>query len=64
MGWRRATACERAAEWISLELDGELGFLERSVLHRHLARCEDCRSAGAAIDAFTQAIRAEPELEP
>ena len=27
--WRRTTACERAAQWISLELDGELGELER-----------------------------------
>ena len=41
--WRRTTACERAAQWISLELDGELGRLEQAALARHLGRCDRCR---------------------
>ena len=64
MGWRRGRACERASEWISLELDGELGRLERSALHRHLERCEGCRTTNATLDSVTQAIRAEPQIEP
>ena len=60
--WRRTTACERAAQWISLELDDELGGLERDGLARHLGRCEECRLLKADVEAFTTLLRDAPPL--
>ena len=34
-----ATNCERAREWSSLRLDGELPQLQRAMLRKHLAAC-------------------------
>ncbi len=62
--WRRTTACERAAQWVSLELDGELGRLEEAALARHLRRCERCRASSAEIGRFTALLRAAPPVEP
>jgi anti-sigma factor RsiW len=62
--WRRTTACERAAHWISLSLDNELGTLERAALARHLGRCDRCRETSAELGALTSLIRAEPQIEP
>jgi anti-sigma factor RsiW len=62
--WRRTTACERAAQWISLELDGELGRVERAALARHLSRCERCRSSDADVNAFTHLVREAPMVGP
>ena len=62
--WRRTTACERAAQWISLDLDGELGRLEQAALVRHLRRCDRCRSSSGEIGGFTTLLRAEPPVEP
>jgi predicted anti-sigma-YlaC factor YlaD len=63
MRWRRTTACERAAQWISLDLDDELGELERAALSRHLERCGACRAVRAEIAGFTGVLRAAPLLE-
>lgn len=62
--WRRTTACERAAQWISLDLDGELGRLEQSALARHLRRCESCRTSGSEIGSFTGMLREAPQIGP
>jgi hypothetical protein len=62
--WRRTTACERAAQWISLELDGELGRLEQAALARHLRRCDQCRYSSSEIGTFTGLLRDEPPIEP
>ena len=62
--WRRTTACERAAQWVSLELDGELGRLEEAALARHLRRCDRCRASSAEIGAFTALLRGAPPVEP
>lgn len=62
--WRRTTACERAAQWISLELDGELGRLEQAALARHLRRCDRCRFTSSDIGLFTELLRDEPPVEP
>ena len=61
--WRRTTACERAAQWISLELDDALGELERAALQRHLARCATCSGARAEIAGFTLLLRSAPLVE-
>jgi predicted anti-sigma-YlaC factor YlaD len=62
--WRRTTACERAAQWISLDLDGELGRLEQAALVRHLHRCDRCRASSFEIGGFTGLLRAAPPVEP
>jgi predicted anti-sigma-YlaC factor YlaD len=62
--WRRTTACERAAQWISLELDGELGRLEQAALDRHLRRCDRCRATTGQMGAFTLLLREAPLLGP
>jgi len=63
MRWRRTMTCDRAAQWISLELDGELTELERAGLARHLDRCENCRRTSAELGSFTRLIRAAPLVE-
>jgi predicted anti-sigma-YlaC factor YlaD len=62
--WRRTTACERAAQWVSLELDGELGRLEQAALARHLRRCNRCRASSDEIAAFTALLREAMPVEP
>ncbi len=62
--WRRTTACERAAQWISLEVDGELGRLEQAALARHLRRCDGCLSSSIEIGAVTELLREEKPIEP
>jgi predicted anti-sigma-YlaC factor YlaD len=64
MGWRRTTPCERASQWISLELDGELSELEQAGLVRHVARCDRCRELREELAGMTVLLRAEPLAEP
>jgi len=64
MLWRRTTSCERAAQWMSLELDGELSELEAARLARHLESCASCRAWSADVAGFTSMLRAAPLLEP
>lgn len=52
--------CDRAREWTSLRLDGELSEIEGALLEAHLARCEGCRSFAAAVSAFTADLRRSP----
>jgi anti-sigma factor RsiW len=61
--WWRTTTCERAAQWISLELDGELSELERARLARHLDRCASCRAWSAEVGGFTSLLRIAPLVE-
>lgn len=55
--------CDRAREWASLRLDGELSELETVMLEGHLARCAACTAVVAESGAITRALRAAP-LEP
>ncbi len=61
--WWRTNACERATQWISLELDGELSQLEQAALARHLSGCAPCRAVSAEVGAFTCMLREAPLLE-
>ena len=56
--WRRTTACERAAQWISLDLDGELGSSSRPRLRAHLERCAALPRARARRSAGSPAAPA------
>jgi Putative zinc-finger len=57
------TVCDRAREWSSLRLDGELSLLEEELLDRHLGVCESCLFFAEGIRTSTSAIRAaQPEV--
>jgi ferric-dicitrate binding protein FerR (iron transport regulator) len=56
----RPRICERAAHFVSLDLDGELSLFERRMLKRHLQRCEACAAYARDVAAYTQMLRAAP----
>ena len=61
--WRKTSPCERAAQWISLRLDGELSELEEAALDRHLEACPRCLALSARVGGFTWMLREQPLLE-
>lgn len=52
--------CERARQWSSIELDGELSTFERVLLRAHLAHCSSCRGFRERTNGLTLALRAAP----
>jgi len=52
--------CERARQWASIELDGELSTFERVLLRAHLAHCPPCRAFREQTGGLTHALRAAP----
>jgi predicted anti-sigma-YlaC factor YlaD len=52
--------CERARQWASLELDGELSTFEQALLEAHVDDCPSCREFCAEIGGLTGALRAAP----
>lgn len=56
-------ACERARVLISLELDVELAEVESSLLERHLGACQTCVEYREQIRAFTDELRAAPQVD-
>lgn len=52
--------CERARQWASASVDGELSTFERALLADHLERCASCRGFSLAISDLTTALRAAP----
>jgi len=56
--------CERARQWASLRLDGELSELEDSLLEKHLEGCASCSEFAARLAATTEAVRAVPLERP
>jgi len=54
--------CDRARQWASTEVDGELSNFERVLLHAHLDACPPCREFGNSIAGLTTALR-EARLE-
>jgi ferric-dicitrate binding protein FerR (iron transport regulator) len=61
--WRRTSACERAAHWISLRLDNELSELEGVVLDRHVGQCARCQAVSGELTAITHLLREAPLVE-
>lgn len=61
---RESDRCNRARQWVSLKLDGELSDFERSLLAAHLAGCEDCRAFRADADSLTAELRSAPLERP
>jgi anti-sigma factor RsiW len=60
MSLRRRHWCERAREWASLRVDGELSEFETRLLDRHLARCPDCAAFAADVTGYATLVRGAP----
>jgi ferric-dicitrate binding protein FerR (iron transport regulator) len=56
--------CERAHEWTSLRLDGELSPLEEELLERHLETCAECRVFEYDVRWATDVLRLTPQERP
>jgi predicted anti-sigma-YlaC factor YlaD len=52
--------CDRAREYASLRLDGELSDFERALLDSHLERCPSCRAFADDLAGVTQQLRTAP----
>ena len=53
-------ACDRARQWATADLDGELSRFEHVLLSAHLADCPSCREFATAIGGFTAMLRTAP----
>ena len=56
--------CDRAREWTSLRLDGELSPLEDELLQRHLEVCDECRAFEYDVRWATDVLRLTPQERP
>ena len=56
--------CERAREWISLDVDEELSELGRARLRRHLARCPGCAAAARELRTLATMLADAPLEQP
>ena len=52
--------CERARQWASADVDGELSTFERVLLADHVARCHSCREFHTSVNGLTDALRSAP----
>jgi predicted anti-sigma-YlaC factor YlaD len=53
-------ACDRARQWATADLDGELSKFERVLLDAHLMDCPSCREFTTAIGGLTEMLRTAP----
>jgi predicted anti-sigma-YlaC factor YlaD len=53
-------ACDRAREWATAEVDGELSRFELVLMRAHLDACQSCREFHTAIGGITRTLRATP----
>ncbi len=56
--------CERARQWASLRIDGELSELEDALLEKHLEGCVSCSGFAVRLAATADAVRAVPLERP
>jgi predicted anti-sigma-YlaC factor YlaD len=56
--------CERARQWSSLRLDGELSELEEALLARHLESCSDCLGFDGRLRSAARSLRETPPEPP
>jgi anti-sigma factor RsiW len=59
----RPPSCERACEYVSLDLDGELSPFGRALLERHVQRCPSCAEYARVVAGATELLRATPVEE-
>jgi anti-sigma factor RsiW len=53
-------ACDRAREWATADVDGELSSFERVLLNAHLEDCPSCREFHVAVVNVTDMLRSAP----
>jgi hypothetical protein len=58
MDFTAARRCDRAREYASLGLDGELSQFEHALLRAHLEHCAGCRDYQQGLVATTERLRA------
>jgi hypothetical protein len=56
--------CDRARQWSSLRLDGELSELEGALLDQHLGSCDECRGFDVSLRSTAGLLRAAPAEAP
>jgi predicted anti-sigma-YlaC factor YlaD len=56
--------CERAREYVSLALDGELSELEQRLLAAHVGGCLDCADYMRSVQASTALLRRSDAVRP
>ena len=56
--------CERARQWASLRVDGELSELEDALLEKHLEECVSCSAFAVRLAATAEAVRTAPQERP
>jgi predicted anti-sigma-YlaC factor YlaD len=59
-----ARGCDRAREYASLRLDGELSDFESALLDSHIERCPSCRAFAEDLVAVTERLRTAPLQRP
>ena len=59
-----ARRCDRAREYASLRLDGELSDFESALLDSHIERCPSCRAFAEDLVGVTQRLRTAPLERP
>jgi predicted anti-sigma-YlaC factor YlaD len=55
-----ARRCDRAREYASLRLDGELSDFESALLDSHIERCPSCRAFADDLVGVTERLRSAP----
>jgi predicted anti-sigma-YlaC factor YlaD len=53
-------ACDRARQWATADVDGELSRFELVLLRAHLDACPSCREFHTAIGGISRTLRATP----
>jgi len=56
----QSRVCDRAREYSSRSLDGELSDFEHALLETHLERCEPCRAYSVDLAEIVTRLRANP----
>jgi anti-sigma factor RsiW len=64
MGAVLAAECERARNWVSLGLDGELSQVEQALVRAHVGRCAGCADFARDLHGLTQELRRAPLERP
>jgi len=64
MAGEKTVRCDRARQWASLRVDGELSELEGLMLERHVAGCDSCREWQRRVERTTELLRAAPLERP
>src|SRR5918994_1423970 len=59
-----ARRCDRAREYASLRLDGELSDFESALLDSHIERCPTCRAFAEDLVGVTERLRTAPLERP